>query len=167
MRKIVFLLMLVVTLCCAVPVLAGGVSISATDIEPLLVREDFNYVYSNKLPVTKSSVSYLAQYQIVYVTIENGMSKPVNVNPGYFTLASSARKSYSFSSEMFGLKRKLPWMKLHALKATKVLPGTSLEGFLMFDKGEKDEWPVSLYFESPETSGSIPVKLDSKAKYKK
>jgi hypothetical protein len=166
MRFLSAILSLAIVLICAAPVLAGGVSISATDIEPMLFREDLSYGLANDN--TKDfKGSYLSQYQIVYVTIENGMNKPVNVNPGYFTLASSARKSYSFSSEMFGLKNNLPWMKLHALKATKVLPGTSVEGFLMFDKGEKDEWPVSLYFESPETSGSIPVKLDSKAKYKK
>jgi len=162
MRKIMLLLSFVVVLCLASPVMAGSVSMSAADIEPTLVRGDLQYALKKK---QSSQVLYLTQHQIIYVSINNGSDKPINVNPGYFTLASSAKKSYGFTSEMFGLNKKLPWMDIQPLKAAKVLPGTEVDGFLMFNKSVEREWPVSLYFESPETSGIIHVELDPKAKY--
>ncbi|NDV20839.1 DUF4352 domain-containing protein [Pseudodesulfovibrio sp. JC047] len=164
MRKIVLLLSFALVLLFAAPVMAGNVSMSAADFEPTLVRGDLNYVVAVK-KTQDSKFDYIVEYQIVYVTVTNNTAKPININPGYFTLASSAKKSYPFTAEMFGLKNKLPWLDVDALDATRVLPGTSAEGFLMFKKKYKNEYPVSLYFESPETSGTIKVERDPKAKY--
>ena len=137
MRKIVFLLLFTVLFCTA-PALAGDVSMSASDIEPMLVRGDLQHALKTK---QRAQVLYLTKYQIVYVTIKNGSNKPINVNPGYFTLASSAKKSYSFTSEMYGLKHKLPWLGMKPIQAGKVLPGTTAEGYLMFERSEKKRVP--------------------------
>jgi hypothetical protein len=164
MRFLSAILSLAIVLICAVPALAGGVSVSAQEFGPYLIREDFNQVFAGKIDRKDSQATWLNKYQVVYITVQNDSGSPINVNPGYFTLASSARKSYSFSSDMYAVKSRMPWVNTAPLQATKVLPGTSVEGFLFFARTAPKERPASLYFESGNTSGSIKVQLDPKVK---
>jgi hypothetical protein len=70
------------------------------------------------------------------------------------------KASYPYSSETHIFKDKVNFIEESPLQAVDVYPGTTTEGFLLFEKKYKDERPEKLYFQNTKEHLSIDVILD-------
>jgi len=146
---------------------AGEVVITAQEIGPEIIREDFELAYAATVKGRgryKPKVLYIAKYQIVDLIIENNSESILNVNPNYFTLVSNMKVSYSYSSETHVFKEKVKFLSISPLQSVDVYPGTITEGFLLFEKKYKDERPAKLFFKNIEKHIATDVVLDKKVK---
>ncbi len=149
-------------------VFARGIIIMAKDIGPELIREDFKLGYTSAVKGQgkyQSKVLYIAKYQVVYIIIKNNSNSVLKVNPIYFTLVSNMKRSYSYSDETYAFKDRIKWLSISPLQPTYVYPRTTVEGFLLFDKRGKNEYPKKLFFQNNGKYISVDVILDKKARY--
>lgn len=147
----------------------GKIAIAAKDFGPELVRRDFKFAYAyidEKEDNYVSKALYISKYQIVFVKIHNNSDEILNINPNYFTLVSNEKLSYPYSSETHNFKRNLSWLDDNALQHQDVYPDTFVEGFLLFEKKDKNEYPVKLFFKNPNIMISVDIVLDKNVEYK-
>ena len=147
--------------------IAGTLTMKAYEIGPEIIRQDFELAFASTTKGNgsyKPKVSYIAQYQVIRVVIENTSNEILNVNPNYFTLVSNMKTSYPYSAETYGFKDKVSFISISPIQSVDVYPGTLTEGFLLFEKKGKDERPLKLFFKKSKTLISTDVLLDEKVK---
>jgi hypothetical protein len=137
------------------------------EVGPKISRMDFELAYASTVKGRenyKTNISYIAKYQIIYIRIKNNSNGVLNVNPNSFTLVSNMKISYHYSSETHTFKDKIRFIDESPLQAVNVYPGTTTEGFLLFDKKHEDERPQKLFFQNIKEHLSIDVILDKKVR---
>ena len=146
---------------------AGEVVITAKEIGPEIIRKDFELAHSATVKGQgkyEPKVLYISKYQIINMIIENNSESILNVNPNYFTLVSNMKASYSYSSETHAFKDKIKFLSISPLQSVDVYPGTTTEGFLLFEKKYKNERPKKLFFKNIEKHIAADVLLDKNVK---
>lgn len=146
---------------------AEQIKISAIEIGPELIRKDFDLAYASTMKGNgryEPKVLYISRFHVIHIKIINDSGNILNVNPNYFTLVTSTKRSCSYSSETHGFKQQIRFIGTSPISSVDVYPGTSTEGFLLFEKQHEDERPKTLYFKNLNKHISTEIVLDKKVK---
>ena len=68
--------------------------------------------------------------------------------------------SYPYSSETYGFKDKIKFLSIGPLQSVDVYPGTTTEGFLVFEKKYEEERPQKIFFKNLNEHIAVDVVID-------
>ncbi|GAB7021830.1 hypothetical protein JCM12178A_03880 [Salidesulfovibrio brasiliensis] len=126
---------------------AGGIEMEATNINSIVLSLSQKYMESKEGKKEEGIYIDLEDHHVIYVMFTNKTQNPVTATVGQFTLVTSMNRSASFTADMYHIAGK-PWMNVADFPAVKVMPGTSVSGFIAYKKASNDELPKLLFFEA-------------------